>query len=142
MDTFVEGLHRRTLDLHLEWAAEAGRSTAGPEARAKAVEEMLLRLRWDDRDPRARVKLSRIVALIWDDLEGAGPGMPLSSALWLHDDAPEGDARARAGEAASAAFEPPERRMSDLLGAAMARSGMGGSTQRSVSGDGEEWRVL
>merc|ERR1712050_344860 len=48
LDTFIPGLHRRTKDLHESWRQE-GR-VSGPEARALAVEEMLLRLRWDDED--------------------------------------------------------------------------------------------
>jgi len=52
------------------------------------VEEMLLRLRWDDSDDMARRKLTKIIARIWDDLEGVDlTGQPpLSSALWLDDD--------------------------------------------------------
>jgi len=63
-----------------------GRKTAEPEVRAAAVNEMLLRLRWDDRDELARAKLTRIVACIWDGLEGRPvPFEPPSSALWLDD---------------------------------------------------------
>ena len=59
----------------------------GPKAREEAVQEMLLRLRWDRRDNRARLKLSKIVAQIWDGLEGISPLKPLTSALWIADEA-------------------------------------------------------
>jgi len=64
------------------------KSTSGDQARQEAVEEMLLRLRWDDSDEKARKKLSKIVARIWDDLEGVDMSgcAPLSSALWLDDE--------------------------------------------------------
>mmetsp|Transcript_145095 Transcript_145095/g.404247 ORF Transcript_145095/g.404247 Transcript_145095/m.404247 type:complete len:1306 (-) Transcript_145095:182-4099(-) len=85
LDTFVRGLHRRTADLHRDWRERLRRDTAGDEARREAVAEMLLRLRWDDNDDRARAKLSHIVARIWDGLEGVDLSgrPPLSSALWL-----------------------------------------------------------
>ena len=83
LDTFVEGLHRRTRDLHEEWRDRDARQA---DVRAAAVREMLLRLRWDDRDAVARAKLSHIVGAIWDDLAGVpAMGGPLSSALWLPD---------------------------------------------------------
>jgi hypothetical protein len=88
LDTFIRGLHRRTEDLHRDWRTRMNKKTSGDEAHEEAVEEMLLRLRWDDSDSRARAKLKQIVGRIWDDLEGvdltARP--PLSSALWLDDD--------------------------------------------------------
>merc|ERR1711904_732936 len=88
LDTFIRGLHRRTADLHNDWKVRVGRDTSGDEARAEAVEEMLLRLRWDDRDESARIKLKSIVARIWDALEGVDltGKAPLSSALWIDDD--------------------------------------------------------
>merc|ERR1719223_1430651 len=48
---------------------------------------MLLRLRWDDKDHKARRKLAAIVGRIWDALEGVDltEKPPLSSALWLDD---------------------------------------------------------
>eukprot|EP00957_Ditylum_brightwellii_P042697 3233082-Ditylum_brightwellii.AAC.1 len=46
---------------------------------------MLLRLRWDSRDKAAGTKLSKIVGVIWDGLENRPAGLPISSALWLHD---------------------------------------------------------
>lgn len=85
-DTYVLGLHRRTRDLHSMWK-QKGIVTAGDDARSNAVEEMLLRLRWDDRDTRARTSLSRIVARIWDGLEGiVTQGDPIPSALWICDE--------------------------------------------------------
>jgi hypothetical protein len=88
LDTFIRGLHRRTADLHKDWIERLQKSTSGDQARQEAVEEMLLRLRWDDSDETARKKLSKIVARIWDDLEGIDVSgyAPLSSALWLDDD--------------------------------------------------------
>lgn len=97
LDTFVEGLHRRTYDLHAAWHRE-GRSS-GPEARDAAVEEMLLRLRWDDNNAQARAKLSSIIACIWDGCEGqeaVGSSLP-SSALWLVDEEEEPDKSHSAG---------------------------------------------
>jgi len=87
MDTFIRGLHRRTIDLHQDWKVRLQRETSGEEARREAVAEMLLRLRWDDRDQTARKKLSAIVGRIWDDLEGVDltSKPPISSALWLDD---------------------------------------------------------
>lgn len=63
------------------------RDTSGEEARREAVAEMLLRLRWDDKDHKARRKLAAIVGRIWDALEGVDltEKPPLSSALWLDD---------------------------------------------------------
>jgi hypothetical protein len=87
LDTFIRGLHRRTADLHQDWTGRLKRKTSGEEARSEAVAEMLLRLRWDDTDDKARAKLSKIVARIWDGLEGLDltDRQPLSSALWLED---------------------------------------------------------
>merc|ERR1712224_999233 len=86
LDTFIEGLHRRTLDLHNDWEKHGA---LGKKTRDAAIQEMLLRLRWDDSDDRARAKLSRIVGTIWDDLEKVDVNAnPPSSALWLKD---EGD---------------------------------------------------
>jgi uncharacterized protein YegL len=88
LDTFVRGLHRRTQDLHRDWIERLKKETSGDKARQEAVAEMLLRLRWDDSDETARKKLSKIIARIWDDLEGVDLSCkaPLSSALWLNDD--------------------------------------------------------
>lgn len=88
LDTFIRGLHKRTSDLHDDWKLRLQKETAGEEARKEAVAEMLLRLRWDDTDSRARSKLSKIVARIWDALEGLDVAVmpPISSALWLEDD--------------------------------------------------------
>mmetsp|Transcript_80865 Transcript_80865/g.143201 ORF Transcript_80865/g.143201 Transcript_80865/m.143201 type:complete len:1486 (+) Transcript_80865:71-4528(+) len=87
LDTFIRGLHRRTSDLHEDWTNRLQKSTSGDAAREEAVAEMLLRLRWDDTDDKARTKLSQIVARIWDGLEGVDltDKPPLSSALWLDD---------------------------------------------------------
>lgn len=87
LDTFIEGLHKRTEDLWLFWS-KTQRETSGLKARSQAVKEMLLRLCWDDGDDRAREKLSLIVARIWDSLEGMdlSDAAPLSSALWDHDE--------------------------------------------------------
>jgi hypothetical protein len=91
LDTFVRGLHRRTVDLRNDWIGRLRKDTSGDQARQEATEEMLLRLRWDDSDEKARKKLSKIVARIWDDLEGVDVSgyAPVSSALWLEDDADE-----------------------------------------------------
>eukprot|EP00746_Dinoflagellata_sp_MGD_P163177 gnl/MRDRNA2_/MRDRNA2_91080_c0_seq1.p1 gnl/MRDRNA2_/MRDRNA2_91080_c0~~gnl/MRDRNA2_/MRDRNA2_91080_c0_seq1.p1 ORF type:complete len:1351 (-),score=292.33 gnl/MRDRNA2_/MRDRNA2_91080_c0_seq1:286-4338(-) len=88
LDTFIRGLHRRIADLHQDWKVRLARDTSGDEARAEAVEEMLLRLRWDDSNDGARAKLSSIVGRIWDGLEGVDltGKEPLSSALWLNDE--------------------------------------------------------
>jgi len=69
------------------WTERLQKQTSGDAACAEAVEEMLLRLRWDDTDDRARAKLSQIVARIWNGLEGVDltGKPPLPSALWLHD---------------------------------------------------------
>ena len=53
------------------------------------MKEMLLRLRWDHRDDHAHAKLSKIVSQIWDGLEGITHQAPLTSALWIADDADE-----------------------------------------------------
>jgi len=85
LDTFIRGLHRRTSDLHADWMDSVDHETSGDAARTAAVAEMLLRLRWDDKDDKARVKLSKMVATIWDGLEGVDQSAtePISSALWL-----------------------------------------------------------
>mmetsp|Transcript_55153 Transcript_55153/g.165219 ORF Transcript_55153/g.165219 Transcript_55153/m.165219 type:complete len:1231 (+) Transcript_55153:127-3819(+) len=85
LDTFIPGLHRRTMDLYDAWKSR-GRQTEGVESRRGAVAEMLLRLPWDDRDERARGKLKAILGAIWDGLNGVPLGEPLSSALWIDDD--------------------------------------------------------
>jgi len=83
LDTFVEGLHRRTRDLQQEWRGTR-RSEGRDCLRELAVEEMLLRLRWDDSDARARANLSKMVAQIWAGLEGYElEGGSVPSALWL-----------------------------------------------------------
>jgi len=86
-DTFIEGLHQRTQDLHTEWATKTRLkdNDAYVNSRDKAVQEMLLRLRWDDRNVRARAKLALIVGNIWDGLSGMQT-KPVSSALWLSDE--------------------------------------------------------
>jgi len=86
LDTFIRGLHRRTQDLHEDWSSE-GRDTSNEETHQEAVAEMLLRLRWDDRNSAARAKLSLLVERIWNGLEGVDLSgiAPLSSALWLDD---------------------------------------------------------
>lgn len=88
MDTFIRGLHRRTSDLHNDWRERLQKETSGEAARTAAVAEMLLRLRWDDNDDRARARLSQMIARIWDALEGLDNSSlpPLSSALWLDED--------------------------------------------------------
>lgn len=84
LDTFVEGLHRRTRDLHEAWKQKRS-SMKSTRLRALAVDEMLLRVRWDDSDKQARANLSKMLAQIWDGLEGLKPGKPIPSALWLGD---------------------------------------------------------
>jgi hypothetical protein len=81
-------LHRRTADLHQDWKVRLARDTSTTEARVEAIEEMLLRLRWDDSNDSARAKLSSIIGRIWDGLEGVDltEKTPLSSALWLDDE--------------------------------------------------------
>merc|ERR1712187_177708 len=84
LDTFIEGLHRRTRDLHEESLRKQSRT------REEAVNEMLLRLRWNDDCIQSRNKLSQIVGRIWDGLEGVkSSDGPVSSALWLIDDEEE-----------------------------------------------------
>jgi len=135
LDTFVPGLHRRTKDLHEQWKQEGG--TAGSEVRASAVEELLLRLRWDDRDQQARSKLSKILARIWDGLEGvASQGKPLSSALWIDDDdahaADEGkDQPAALGDSTSSQFTPPARGVHNSLG-----------TENANDNGDDDWKVV
>jgi len=106
LDTFIRGLHRRTQELHDDWVSE-GKATDGKEGRAAAVEEMLLRLRWDDNDNVARRKLTKMVERIWDDLEGVdvSDAAPLSSALWLDDLEEKEEEEARAVEEVAAAPE-------------------------------------
>lgn len=117
LDTFIPGLHRRTQDLYREMNKQG--STAGAEARSRAVEEMLLRLRWDDRDNKARCKLSKIVACIWDDLEGVPlHGQVLTSALWIDDGACSKNRK----------FEPPIRTSQ--------------SDDNESSLDSEDWKVV
>merc|ERR1719359_1934740 len=60
LDTFIRGLHRRTADLHQDWRVRVARDMSSAESRAEAIEEMLLRLRWDDRDEVACKKLKSI----------------------------------------------------------------------------------
>lgn len=86
LDTFIDGLHCVTRDLHRTWSRN-GRRTGGARMRSAAVGELSLRLRWDDRDAAARVKLSKIVSRIWDSLEGCpvDEAPPLPSALWIDD---------------------------------------------------------
>jgi len=85
VDTFIPGLHRRTKDLHAHWQAKC--KASGEHRKEAAIQELLLRLRWDDSDQQARDKLSTILACIWDSLEGAKhTSKPVSSALWLDDD--------------------------------------------------------
>merc|ERR1711904_23210 len=88
LDTFIRGLHRRTADLHQDWKVRLARDTSTAEACAEAIEEMLLRLRWDDSNDSARAKLSSIIGRIWDGLIGVDltGKIPLSSALWLDDE--------------------------------------------------------
>eukprot|EP00405_Crypthecodinium_cohnii_P008665 CAMPEP_0206427416 /NCGR_PEP_ID=MMETSP0324_2-20121206/5023_1 /ASSEMBLY_ACC=CAM_ASM_000836 /TAXON_ID=2866 /ORGANISM="Crypthecodinium cohnii, Strain Seligo" /LENGTH=1420 /DNA_ID=CAMNT_0053892683 /DNA_START=234 /DNA_END=4496 /DNA_ORIENTATION=+ len=111
LDTFIRGLHRRTMDLHSDWEVRLRKDTSGEAAKAEAVEEMLLRLRWDDSDNVARSKLKLLVGRIWDGLEGVDLSCkkPLSSALWLdeNDEIPAAaSARSAAAAAAAAAAAP------------------------------------
>jgi len=89
VDSFIEGLHRRTQDLHKAWVGGQARDDRNTSAslRRKAVAEMLLRLRWDDSDDGARARLIRILEQIWDRLEGreAAPAA-LASAIWVGPD--------------------------------------------------------
>eukprot|EP00005_Dracoamoeba_jomungandri_P004295 CAMPEP_0174258760 /NCGR_PEP_ID=MMETSP0439-20130205/7696_1 /TAXON_ID=0 /ORGANISM="Stereomyxa ramosa, Strain Chinc5" /LENGTH=1072 /DNA_ID=CAMNT_0015342387 /DNA_START=177 /DNA_END=3391 /DNA_ORIENTATION=- len=63
-DTYIPGLHERTKMLQIEWKRKGIRKPV--EA---AVEEMLMRLRWDKSVPGAKRRLSNIIAFLWD------PGM-------------------------------------------------------------------
>lgn len=84
VDTFILGLHRRTKDLHAHWRMK--HKASGERRKEAAIQELLLRLPWDDSDKQARDKLSKILACIWDSLEGTiHKGKPLPSALWLDD---------------------------------------------------------
>lgn len=105
LDTFIRGLHRRTMDLHNDWKVRLHRETAGTVARDEAIEEMLLRLRWEDGNGAARAKLSLLVGRIWDGLEGLdlSAAAPLSSALWL-----DGEDRVASGACTEAATEAPK----------------------------------
>jgi len=119
LDTFIPGLHRRTQDLHREMSKQG--SNSGAEARVRAVEEMLLRIRWDDRDGKARCKLSKIVACIWDDLEGVPlDGQVLTSALWIED-----GACSKSGK-----LEPP------------ARTTTLEESDNAGSGDSQDWKIV
>eukprot|EP01106_Pelomyxa_sp_JSP_P017310 TRINITY_DN6954_c0_g1_i1.p1 TRINITY_DN6954_c0_g1~~TRINITY_DN6954_c0_g1_i1.p1 ORF type:complete len:150 (-),score=38.22 TRINITY_DN6954_c0_g1_i1:192-584(-) len=74
-DTFIKGLHQRTRDY---WEETRGHHTGSKQgqqqqgaprvARDLAVEEILLRLKWDERVPGARTRLERIIGLLWDTL--------------------------------------------------------------------------
>jgi len=110
LDTFVRGLHRRTRDLHKDWKERVRRETSGEAARKEAVEEMLLRLRWDDSNERARAKLSQIVARIWDGLEGLDLSgrPPLPSALWLDAEDVSHESEGDQSSAARPARQGPE----------------------------------
>jgi len=63
-DTYIEGLHARVEALRRD------NPTLSPEA---AVTELLLRVRWDPRQPRARELLSTILRLLWI---GSGESVP------------------------------------------------------------------
>lgn len=90
IDSFIEGLHRRTQDLHKACGGGQAESEQRAGLRQRAVAEMLLRLRWDDSDDGARARLSRIVAQIWDHLDGQDAGSAaIPSALWLEEVEPE-----------------------------------------------------
>lgn len=80
LDTFIPGLHQRTRDLHRDWARTR---TMTEGLREEAIDEMLLRLCWDDRDKRARRTLKKIIGQIWDGLENLPTGEPIPSALWV-----------------------------------------------------------
>eukprot|EP01124_Arcella_intermedia_P029695 TRINITY_DN6350_c0_g1_i1.p1 TRINITY_DN6350_c0_g1~~TRINITY_DN6350_c0_g1_i1.p1 ORF type:complete len:571 (-),score=166.41 TRINITY_DN6350_c0_g1_i1:93-1805(-) len=71
-DTFIPGLHRKTLDLLREWQGSRGVSAKNPLV-LEAVEEMLMRLRWDSRVPGAEKKLRDIVEFLWKAFLGIGP---------------------------------------------------------------------
>jgi len=119
LDTFIRGLHRRTSDLHADWMDSVDHETSGDAARTAAVAEMLLRLRWDDKDDKARVKLSKMVATIWDGLEGVDQSAaePISSALWLDDVEHEGESQVHhqpRGSTASANRQVPPQTIDPL----------------------------
>merc|ERR1711862_340141 len=85
VDTFIPGLHRRTKDLHTHWKQQG--KSAGARACDAAVQELFLRLPWDDEDECARRKLTKILTNIWKGLENPSEvGDALSSALWLEDE--------------------------------------------------------
>merc|ERR1719215_461323 len=89
IDSFIEGLHRRTEQLHRAWALGRADGRRRADLQQRAVAEMLLRLRWDDSDDGARVRLSRILAQIWDRLDGQDTGSAaIPSALWLDEAGP------------------------------------------------------
>jgi hypothetical protein len=71
-DTFIQGLHQRTRDLLSDWTV-AGRVSPTDPKTAEMVEEMLLRLRWDDRVPGAREKLSALLEFLWKAHLKIGP---------------------------------------------------------------------
>lgn len=106
---------------------KGGTDIEGEAARAAAVDEMLLRLRWDDRDKGARIRLSMIVSRIWDGLEGIESGKPIPSALWLTDDRGQD---ARLSEVAPSRFSPPER------------GERCDSQSGSSEGVGDDWKVI
>lgn len=58
----LAGLHKRTQDLWLET------KYCQPMKQSDAVAELLLRLRWDDRIPQAKERLSRILEFLWTNM--------------------------------------------------------------------------
>lgn len=72
-DTFIPGLHQRTKNLVAEWQRKGIPLSEKTPHTEEAVEEMLLRLKWDDRVPGAKEKLARIVEFLWKAYLRIGP---------------------------------------------------------------------
>jgi len=91
LDTFIPGLHARAKYLHTTWQ-QKGHLVGSSRVRKMAVDELLLRLRWDDTNDTQRRKLTKIIRRIWDSLSyTSGTDEPISSAVWLDDGSDPGD---------------------------------------------------
>jgi len=66
-DTFIVGLHGRIEALYREWSDA---SMLQKKSVDEAVQESMLRIRWDDRIPGAREKLTHIVRFLWGVYSG------------------------------------------------------------------------
>eukprot|EP01090_Pellita_catalonica_P018975 TRINITY_DN6297_c0_g2_i1.p1 TRINITY_DN6297_c0_g2~~TRINITY_DN6297_c0_g2_i1.p1 ORF type:complete len:655 (-),score=131.08 TRINITY_DN6297_c0_g2_i1:90-1997(-) len=67
-DTFIQGLHARTKALRIEWS-QAGKDLSEDAA----VDEMLLRLRWDTRLHKTKPRLENIIRFLWNAYTHKGP---------------------------------------------------------------------